>query len=296
MEILNKIEKNIYLSYVPHGINHDNFKPVEVPVEFKKKFFGDAEYDLVLLWSNRNIRRKQPGDVIYSYKMFCDLIGDAAKRVVLIMHTTPVDDNGTNLHAVATDLAPECNIIFSDSKLSTLDLNYLYNISDITLNLSDAEGFGLSTAESVMAGTPILINVTGGLQDQCGFKLNGEYLSPDDYIKLQTLSGGNKIHNQLTHGEWVFPVFSDAHSIVGSVPTPYIYEDRLNLRDVANTLCQIHTIGREGLKRRGLIGRNAFIDELGLTADNMCRGMIDSIETIIENWKPQQKFEIYKIN
>lgn len=296
MEILNKTEKNIYLSYVPHGINHNNFKPVDVPAEFKKTIFADAEYDFVLFWSNRNIRRKQPSDVIYSFKLFNQAIGEErARRTALVMHTQAIDENGTNLFVVANDLAPECNIIFSSDKLSTEHLNYLYNVADVTINLADAEGFGLSTAESVMAGTPILVNVTGGLQDQCGFELNGKPLTSEDYIQLGTLS---QISDKtgLTWGEWSFPVFSSAHSIVGSVPTPYIYEDRLNLEDVSAELLKVYSLGRNELQRRGLTGRNAFINELGLTADNMCATMINAIETTISNWKPQPSFEIYKIN
>lgn len=297
MEILNKTEKNIYLSYVPHGINHNNFRPVDVPAEFKKTIFADAEYDFVLFWSNRNIRRKQPSDVIYSFKLFNQQIGpELAKRTALIMHTQPIDENGTNLFVVANDLAPECNIIFSAEKLSTEHLNYLYNIADVTINLADAEGFGLSTAESVMAGTPILVNVTGGLQDQCGFQLDGHLLTPYDYIYWGTLSQGVKADTPLTWGEWAFPVFSSSHSIVGSVPTPYIYEDRLNLEDVSSELLKVYSLGRNELQRRGLAGRNAFINELGLTADNMCATMINAIETTISNWKPQPSFEIYKIN
>ena len=58
------------------------------------------------------------------------------------------------------------------------ELNYLYNMADISANIASNEGFGLGTAESVMAGTPIVVNVTGGLQDQCGFKTNkGKYLT-----------------------------------------------------------------------------------------------------------------------
>ena len=38
------------------------------------------------------------------------------------------------------------------------------------MNMASNEGFGLGTCESLMAGTPIIVNVTGGLQDQCGFQ------------------------------------------------------------------------------------------------------------------------------
>ena len=43
------------------------------------------------------------------------------------------------------------------------DMNLMYNMADVTVGISSNEGFGLSTAESLMAGTPIIVNVTGGL-------------------------------------------------------------------------------------------------------------------------------------
>ena len=34
------------------------------------------------------------------------------------------------------------------------------------MNISDAEGFGLATLESLACETPIIVNMTGGLQEQ----------------------------------------------------------------------------------------------------------------------------------
>ena len=53
--------------------------------------------------------------------------------------------------------------MFTKSKYPEWELNYLYNMADITINVASNEGFGLTTAESVMAGTPIIVTVTGGL-------------------------------------------------------------------------------------------------------------------------------------
>ena len=38
-------------------------------------------------------------------------------------------------------------------------------MSDVTVNISDAEGFGLATLESLSCATPIIVNMTGGLQE-----------------------------------------------------------------------------------------------------------------------------------
>ena len=60
------------VDYVPHGINPKKCFKTEVPAEFKKAALGDKDYKFVLFWMNRNIRRKQPSDVIWAYKKFVD--------------------------------------------------------------------------------------------------------------------------------------------------------------------------------------------------------------------------------
>ena len=42
----------------------------------------------------------------------------------------------------------------------------VYNAVDCTINISDAEGFGLATLESLSCGVPIIVNMTGGLPEQ----------------------------------------------------------------------------------------------------------------------------------
>ena len=101
------------------------------------------------------------------------------------------------------DIAPDCNIIFSDKKLENKQMNFLYNMSDVTMNIASNEGFGLGTCESLMSGTPIIVNVTGGLQDQCGFRINDKLLTTDDYKEIKSLHNWKEWeHNEeLTWGE-----------------------------------------------------------------------------------------------
>ena len=148
---------------------------------------------------------------------------EQADKCMLLLHTDPIDENGTNLPAVINALCPDYRVSFTNKRmLTTKELNYLYNLSDVTANIASNEGFGLSTAESLMAGTPIIVNVTGGLQDQCGFtKDNGEYLTEHDYTdNMQT----NADRYFKEHGSWCTPVFPAVRTLQGSVPTPYIFE------------------------------------------------------------------------
>lgn len=298
MNKLTTDNRTTVVSYVPHGVNSDVFKPTEVPDDFYAKLFGNQKYDFILFWSNRNIRRKQASDVIYAFKMFTQSLSkEDADKVCLVMHTKPIDENGTDLKRVVSDMASSINVIFSEGKLTPEELNYLYNIVDCTINIAVNEGFGLTTAESVMAGTPIIVNVTGGLQDQCGFSsiYDDQLLDHNKYITIGTVSNRRVWSNQLKWGEWVYPVWSSSHSLNGSLPTPYIWEDRVDLYDVSQAIMYMYCIGRDERKRIGLVGRDAFINQLGLSHSNMNSMMIQSIETTLENWTPRNKFDIYKL-
>jgi glycosyltransferase involved in cell wall biosynthesis len=284
------------VDYVPHGINTNIYKPEEVSAEFRKNILGGKEYDFVLYWSNRNIRRKQPADVIVAFKKFCDKIGkEKADKCVLLMHTQPVDENGTDLPAVIDAVASDVNIIFSDVRRPVEELNLIYNIADVTINIANNEGFGLATAESVMTGTPIIVNVTGGLQDQCGFEVDGKMLTAEDYIKIGSLHEWRKWEEKAKPGPWVRPVWSRALALAGSVPTPYIWDDRVDVEEVAEAIEEMYNTPKEVRKANGLIGREAFIGEMGLTHTNMCQQLENGIESVFENWKPRERFEVFKI-
>jgi len=287
-EVTHKPLEDWQISYVPHGINSKVFKPLdEVSDDIKKLMFGDKEYDFVLFYNNRNIRRKQPSDVIYSYKLFCDkLPKEQSDKCLLLMHTAAVDENGTDLPAVIEALCPY-DVKFTGLKLEQDKLNEIYNLVDCTINIANNEGFGLTTAESLMAGTPIIVNVTGGLQDQCGFNY-----SADDYITFGTLHD-KKTHGSTLHGEWVLPIWPAAINLNGSVPTPYIFDDRVNDDEVANKISTVYSWGKEERKRRGLLGREFMIENL--SSDIMNNSLIEGIERVFENYKPRERFELYKI-
>lgn len=277
------------ISYVPHGINPNVFKPlVSDLTETKKELFGDKEYDFVLFYNNRNIRRKQTSDVIHSFKLFCDkLPKEKSEKCVLLMHTTPIDVNGTDLYAVKDVMCPDYDVVFSHKKIESDKLNELYNIADCTINIANNEGFGLGTAESIMAGTPIIVNVTGGLQDQCGFPYTEE-----DYIHIETLHS-KKDHQDTPHGEWAVPVWSVSTTLNGSPLTPYIFDDRINVDDVCDAIMEVYSWSKDENKENGLKGREWAIKNL--SSEVMCDKLSDGIETTIKNFTPRERFNLYKI-
>ena len=95
-----------------------------------------------------------------------------------------------------------------DRKYPEEHLAAIYNMADCTINISDAEGFGLATLESLSCGTPIIANMTGGLQEQ--------------------ITDGTN--------EFGIPVYPVSKCIIGSQEVPYIYEDRITQDDFEKTL------------------------------------------------------------
>ena len=286
------------VSYVPHGINTETYKAVEVPEDFRKQVTGGKDYKFILFWMNRNIKRKQPSDVIWAFKKFVDkLPKEDQDKVCLIMHTAPKDPNGTDLFAVADRIAPGCDIKFATERVNQEQLNWIYNIVDCTINIAGNEGFGLTTAESIMAGTPAIINVTGGLQDQCGFKHKStkKYVTSEEYKEIGSLHNYREWEDKLTHGEWVKPVWPRVQTMVGSIPTPYIIDDKVDVEEVADAIKFWYDKTPEQRTKAGLKGRKEFIGEMGLSNTNMCKTLVDGIETTFKNWKPKKKSNVYKL-
>ena len=293
-------------TYVPHGINENNFYPVnELNIKewgdllnFKRNVTSNKKYDFIVFWNNRNIRRKLPGDIVLAYKTFCDMLPkEEASKCALIMHTQPRDENGTDLPVLVDELCPDYDVIFSDQKLDDKSLCYLYNIADITLNMASNEGFGLGTCESLMCGTPISVNVTGGLQDQCGFKYKDKLLTYEDYSWIHSLHDEKKWkdNSDLTWGEWVKPVWPSNRSLQGSIPTPYIFDDRPRWEDAAIRIREWYDTPKDERVKAGLKGREWMLkEEVSLSAKHMCRLFMEHMDTAFEKWTPRQRFTMYK--
>jgi len=293
-------------TYIPHGINEENFYPInELDVKewgdllnFKRNMTEGKNYDFIVFWNNRNIRRKLPGDVIMAYKTFCDVLPkEKADKCALIMHTQPRDENGTDLPEVVRSCCPDYDVIFSHKKLEDRELCFLYNIADVTINMASNEGFGLGTCESLMCGTPISVNVTGGMQDQCGFRYKDKLLTYEDYSWVHSLHEAElwKEDEDLTWGEWVKPVWPSNRSLQGSIPTPYIFDDRPRFEDFADALKGWYDMEPEKRRECGMKGHEFVMgDDAMMSAKAMCQNFIDHMDTAFEKWTPRKRYTIFK--
>ncbi len=126
--------------------------------------------------------------------------------------------------------------MLSPLKYASDRMAMLYNSVDCTINISDAEGFGLSTLESLACGTPILVNKTGGLKEQ--------------------ISDGKN--------EFGIGIEPSTRTIIGSQTVPYIYQDRVSKEDFIEGLKKIYSMPKEERQILGQLGHNHVVKNYNL--------------------------------
>lgn len=289
--------KNKIFKYVPHGLNNKIFGILEddAPelLRFNKNIGLKEENIFHLLFNSRNIRRKQVSNIIMAFRLFTDQLSpEDAEKCQLTLKTEPVFEHGTDLNAVIEYMCPPetCRVGILHNKLSTEEMNLLYNSVDGVIQISNAEGWGLSLTEAMLTGTPFIASVTGGMQDQMRFEdKEGKWIEFNDEFP------SNHYGKYKKHGEWALPVYTVASTLVGSPPTPYIYDDHHNINDVVDQIMKLYKMSKEERKSIGKKGYDwAKSEEAGFTSEIMSNRVMDAMEELFTTWKPREKYEFLK--
>lgn len=225
-DIVKTVSPSVKCSRITHAVDTDIFKKrpksewqhIEDNAKTKDKF--------VFFWNNRNARRKQSGTLIFWFNDFLNKVG--RDKATLIMHTEPKDPHGQDLEAIMRELdLDNGEVLLSTVKVAPEQLSHFYNLADCTINIADAEGFGLGTLESLSCETPIIVTMTGGLQEQ------------------------------VTDGESWFGVGLEpkAKAVIGSQDVPYIYEDRVSKEDCVDAMVKIYSMTKKDRETMGAEGR-----------------------------------------
>ncbi len=234
-DIVKTVSSKPDVFHISHTVDTEIFKKRNISEysHFVKKC--NSEKKFTIFWNNRNARRKHSGTLLFWYKEFLDKVGH--DKCVLIMHTEPFDPNGPNLKTILQELGlNKGQVIISTDKVSPLELSYFYNMSDVTVNISDAEGFGLGTLESLSCETPIIVTMTGGLQEQ------------------------------VTNGKDWFGIGIEPCSkmMVGSQDVPFIYEDRISKESFISSLEKMYEMPISDRQKMGKMGRLHVLDNNGM--------------------------------
>lgn len=215
-------------NWIPHSLPENIFFPLseKEKKDYKIQLLGEDRSDhFVGIWVNRNAKRKRPNDVLESWSLFLKELKrkKGHQKATLILHTEPTDNEGPNLFAVSEMLGIKNNTFFSRDRLEFEKMNVLYNISDFCLNISYAEGFGLSTLESMMTGTPIIAAKTGGLTRQ--------------------------VCNSIEGGENGVALNIDLKTLVGSQTVPYIYEDYVSTQNISKGIMKLYNMNKKQISK-----------------------------------------------
>jgi len=265
-DIVNNVSPHVENHYVPHAVDTSIFRPFpdeDIKTLREKHFDGDTDNRVTFFWNNRNARRKMSGSLIHWFNEFAEEVGP--EKVRLIMHTDPKDPNGQDLEVIIGNIgATDGRIVLSTNKIAAQALAAMYNMADCTINISDAEGFGLATLESLACQTPIIVNMTGGLQEQ------------------------------VTDGEQWFGIGLTAASkaIIGSQQVPYIYEDRISKEDFIQALRDVFSLTHEERRLLGIKGRQHVAKNYNF--ENFQKQWIDLIDSVVENhgsWETRKGYK-----
>ena len=253
-DIVKTVSPDVMSRRVPHTVDTNIFKKTENKKEVQKfrNFICKGKEKMIFFWNNRNARRKQPGSLIYWFKDFLDIVGH--ENACLLMHTEPRDPHGQDLQEIINNLKlnKHNQVLLSTEKLQPDQLANLYSSADCTINISDAEGFGLATLESLSCETPIIVNMTGGLQEQ------------------------------ITDGTSWFgiEIYPSSKSVIGSQDVPYIYEDRINGEEFVGKLVEFYNLPKIEREEMGKKGRDHVLNNFGIEqyCENWKKVMNDVIE------------------
>ena len=274
-QILKEVAPDVSSCYHPHAVDPRAFRPYASPEE---KGIAQQVRDQVLnaaapkyrnpkkkifFWNNRNARRKQSGTLIWWFKEFLDKVGH--DKASLLMHTDARDPHGQDLpHLIEHLGVGDGQVLLSTDKVPPENIAAMCNAADFTINISDAEGFGLSTLESLACGTPIIVNMTGGLQEQ--------------------VTNGN---------EWFgFGIQPVSKSVIGSLQVPYIYEDRISQDDFTKTLSSALKIRPAVYKKMSKEGRKHVIENYSF--EKYEKGWVDLMDSFIEkhgSWETRKNYK-----
>ena len=248
-------------NYVPHAFPKNMYYPLPQDKinELKAKHFGPRKDWFTALWVNRNAHRKQPGELIQCWKMFLDLLQEREghKNAILLMHTDPVDVEGTNLPYVADYFGVTDNIIFSPQKVGFEEMNMIHNMSDVTVTISRAEGFGMGACQSMQVGKPIIAGKTGGLTRQVVDWRDGS----EHGVALNVVK----------------------RALNGSLQCPMIYDDFFSQTDVAEAFYKIFKMTPE--EKEAMSEKVRKYVDFEFNYDRMIADWDRTLTETIEKWK-----------
>jgi len=202
MELRNAGIENV--TYIPHGVNTEVYKPLENRAECRKLFFlPEDEFIVGVVAMNR--ARKMIPRMLRGYRRFLELNPDVKSHLMLwcnVMPQTMPDETAVGVADVGVDLVPEILRLglgeavrwpswaeieqmggLPEQNPGGWDMVKLYNCFDVLLLCSGGEAAGMPLLEAQACGVPVVTTDYAGGAEHVGAGLTVPY---SDYVIINT--------------------------------------------------------------------------------------------------------------
>ena len=159
---IKSIDNNINIKQIYHPIDSNEFTIIgdKKKKELRNKIFGNIARDKIIIGTvNRNFARKDPVKLIQAFVEFKKNVPNS----ILYFHGSSMTNEKQDLRLIAHMLGLRGeDVVFTPqgyteiAGVSNSELNEIYNCIDIFVTASMGEGFGFTTVEALLTGTPIV--------------------------------------------------------------------------------------------------------------------------------------------
>ena len=252
------------IDYVPIGFDADVYHPLSAPekAEFRAEFNK---------WTNnkhtgarfiagvvgRHTERKQLLSIMEAFSKWQEDKDD----VLLFMHS-PSEDSGRSLEYALNMRYNKHKIVFSNANPTQQTdelINKFYNLMDVLVNRSAAEGFGMPIAEAMLAETPAIATACPGPMG---------LITPETGWLLET----------------------DVMPLFGNQITPYIYTRYITDEKFMVALDEAY-YNKKDLQLKASKCRARIIGNFSMR--QMQQGLEASLHKAIENWEKYPEFTLH---
>ncbi|MGA9351105.1 MAG: glycosyltransferase family 1 protein [Anaerolineae bacterium] len=148
---------------VPLGVEHDLFRPLPVPEDFRSRYDLDSHFRYILYVGSENPRKNLPRLI----RAFAQVLEALPEARLIKIGSPEYLPQAEQLHRQVRQMGLADVVLFYDH-VPDEDLALFYNLADLFVFPSLYEGFGLPPLEAMACGTPVVCSNAASLPEVVG--------------------------------------------------------------------------------------------------------------------------------